>query len=116
MKAAALAAGIVFTSASAVLSQSTAPNFEPKLEEIETLPEGKGREQAFYNCTACHAFKLVAAQAMTRQNWDDTIQQMIDRHKMNAPSLEDLALILDYLEKQYPPRAPSGGWRNPFAQ
>jgi hypothetical protein len=122
---AALLAAAVFTAAPGaifaqvqgqVLAQAPAPAFEPRLEDIETLPEGPGREEAFYGCTACHAFKLVAAQGMTRQRWDETIQLMIDKHKMSEPAEADRTAMLDYLEKHYPPRAPRGGWQNPFAQ
>ena len=33
--------------------------------DAEDLPEGPGREETFYACTACHNFKLVAAQGLT---------------------------------------------------
>lgn len=116
LTAAALAAAVLHAAPSPVAAQAPAPGFEPKVEDIETLPAGQGRDETFYGCTACHAFKLVASQGMTRQRWDETIQLMIDRHKMNEPTAGDRALILDYLEKNYPPRAPRGGWQNPFAQ
>lgn len=89
------------------------PAFEPVLEDVESLPPGPGREETFYGCTACHAFKLVSAQGMTRERWDETIDWMIERHKMSEPAAEERQLMLDYLAKNYPPRSP-GGWRNPF--
>jgi hypothetical protein len=91
--------------------------FAPGGESPEDLPAGPGREETFYACTACHNFKLVAAQGMTRAQWDDSLTWMTTRHNMADIQGADRDLILDYLEKHYPPRAPSraGGWRNPFA-
>jgi hypothetical protein len=98
-------------------AQSPAPAFTPTEEKPEELPEGPGRDETFYACTACHNFKLVAAQGMTRAQWDDSLTWMTTRHNMADIQGADRQLILDYLEKHYPPRAPSraGGWQNPFA-
>lgn len=115
-KAAAFAAAILAFSPGAGSLHAQTPTFEPQVEDVESLPAGTGREETFYGCTACHAFKLVSAQGMSRTQWDDTIQLMIDRHKMAEPAADDRKAMLDYLEKNYPPRAPRGGWRNPFAQ
>jgi cytochrome c2 len=116
LMAAAFVAAVFTASRSEILAQAPIPGFEPQLEDIETLPAGVGREETFYGCTACHAFKLVAAQGMTGQLWDETIQVMIDKHKMNEPTQADRAAMIAYLEKHYPPRTPRGGWQNPFAQ
>ena len=117
---AALAAGLiaaVIAAPAGAPAQSPGPAFTPKDERPEDLPEGPGREETFYACTACHNFRLVAAQGMTRAQWDDSLTWMTTRHNMADIQGEDRKLILDYLEKHYPPRAPSraGGWRNPFA-
>lgn len=116
LTAAAIVAAVLQAASSMVAAQAPPAGFEPRVEDIETLPAGAGREETFYSCTACHAFKLVASQGMTRPRWDETIQLMIDRHNMNEPTPSDRAAMLDYLEKHYPPRSPSGGWRTPFAQ
>ena len=112
----ALVAAVFTVSTGKIFAQAPTPGFEPQLEDIEALPGGVGREETFYGCTACHAFKLVSAQGMTRQRWDETIQLMVEKHKMNELTAADRAMILTYLEKHYPPRAPRGGWQNPFAQ
>lgn len=91
--------------------------FTPGQESPEEFPAGAGREETFYACTACHNFKLVAAQGMTRAQWNDSLTWMTDRHKMPDIQGADRDLILDYLVQTYPPRAPSraGGFKNPFA-
>lgn len=97
------------------MAQST---FTPSDESPEDFPAGAGRDETFYACTACHGFKLVAQQGMTRTQWDDSINLMIRRHNMPPPDDKDRAVLLGYLEATYPPRAPAarGGWVNPFAK
>ena len=93
------------------------PAFQPSDERPEDLPEGPGREETFYACTACHNFKLVAAQGLTRPQWDDSLSWMTKRHNMADIQGPDRDLILDYLARHYPPREArgGGGWRSPFA-
>jgi hypothetical protein len=92
-----------------------APQFVPRAENPEDYPPGPGREDTFYACTACHGFKLVAQQGMTRRQWDESIQLMIDKHKMPPLPAKERETVLDYLETTFPPRPPAGrGWQNPF--
>ena len=97
--------------------QSSPPAFVPRDESPEDFAPGPGREEAFYACTACHNFKLVAAQGLSRERWDDTLTFMTTRHNMPALAGDERRLVLDYLETAYPPRPPAsrGGWQNPFA-
>ena len=84
-------------------------------ETPEQFPNAPHREQTFYACTACHGFKLVASQGMSREKWDETLAWMTAKH--NLPKLDDrdLSNVLDYLAAAFPARAPSqGGWKNPF--
>jgi len=86
-------------------------------ENPEQLPAGPGREDAFYTCSACHAYRLVAAQGMSRERWDDTMTLMSEKHGMQKIEGEDRKLILDYLAKTHPPRKAvgTGGFQIPFA-
>ena len=92
--------------------------FTPGDENPEDFAPGAGREQTFYTCTACHNFKLVAAQGLSRAGWDDSISLMMRRHNMPALEPKDRETVLNYLEAAYPPRAPAarGGWQNPFSK
>ena len=92
--------------------------FTPRDETPEEFAAGAGRDETFYTCTACHGFKLVAQQGLTRAQWDDSINLMIRRHNMPPPDDKDRAVLLNYLEATYPPRQPAarGGWQNPFAK
>ncbi|MGE3145637.1 MAG: hypothetical protein AB7K35_08635 [Pseudorhodoplanes sp.] len=88
--------------------------FTPREENPEEFPSGAGREETFYTCTACHNFKLVAQQGLSRRQWDDSLTWMTEKHGM--PKLEggERKLVLDYLEASFPPRAPARGGSNPF--
>jgi mono/diheme cytochrome c family protein len=104
-------AGALFT-APAVAQQA----FTPRDESPEEFVAGAGRNETFYACTACHGFKLVAQQGMTRAQWEDSISLMVRRHSMPPLDAKDREVILNYLETAYPPRAPAGrgGFVNPF--
>src|SRR5690606_23873261 len=93
--AAILAAGMIASAAEAQLH--TQKQFVPREESPEEFPDGPGRDETFYLCTACHNFKLVAAQGLNRRQWDESFQLMIDRHGMANIEGEDRELVLDYL-------------------
>jgi mono/diheme cytochrome c family protein len=97
---------------------SAQTTFTPRDESPEEFAAGAGREETFYACTACHNFKLVAAQGLSRAGWEDSINLMIRRHNMPPLDGKDRAAVLNYLEAAYPPRAPAarGGWQNPFSK
>jgi mono/diheme cytochrome c family protein len=95
--------------------QSSAPAYVPGEETPEEFPPGRGRDEAFYACVACHNFKLVAAQGLSRERWNETLDFMTARHNMPALKGPDRELILDYLSTTYPERpAERRGWRSPF--
>lgn len=105
-------------------AQATSPafaqtsQFVPRTENPEEFPPGPGRDDTFYACTACHNFKLVAAQGLSRRGWEESLQWMYDKHKMPVLPPKEREIVLNYLEVTFPPRAPAGrgGWQNPFAK
>jgi len=112
--AAGLALAATLLVSGGALTQS--PQFVPRDENPEDYPAGPGRDDTFYACTACHGFRIVAQQGMTRQQWKDSLQWMTDRHKMPPLPEKEEKVVLDYLEATFPPRAPANrpGWRSPF--
>jgi mono/diheme cytochrome c family protein len=115
VKRASITLAVWLAAASAHAQTAT---FTPRDESPEEFAPGAGREETFYACTACHNFKLVAAQGLSRAGWDDSINLMMRRHNMPALEPKDRELVLNYLETAYPPRAPAnrGGWQNPFGK
>lgn len=107
-----LAAFVVLAS----LPASAQSTFTPREENPEDFPAGEGRDATFYTCTACHGFRIVAAQGMTRRQWEDSINWMSERHGMPVLEGNDRKVVLDYLEATFPPRTRPGGWQNPFAR
>jgi mono/diheme cytochrome c family protein len=99
--------------ATAALAQPA--QFVPRDESPDEFPAGAGRDETFYACTACHNFKLVAAQGLNRRQWEDSLNLMVSKHNMPPLDDTDRKVVLDYLVATYPPRAPAGGgWQNPF--
>ena len=60
------AAGIALAAAFLVTA-AMAQQFVPRDENPEDYPAGAGRDDTFYSCTACHGFKLIAQQGMSRR-------------------------------------------------
>jgi hypothetical protein len=112
----ALFAAIVLLAALPALDAAGQPQRErPKEEQPEDYPNGPNREDTFYFCTACHSFKIVAAQGMSRARWNETLDIMVTRHKMPDVQGADREKMLDYLAGAFPERRQPGGWKNPFA-
>ena len=77
-------------------------------EPAFVFPDGPGRAAVETNCTKCHSGKLVAAQAMTRERWDQTITKMQTTNglwDLEPPLRKE---ILDYLETYFSPKALNG--------
>ena len=70
--------------------------FTPRDENPEDFPAGVGRDETFYACTACHNFKLVAAQGLSRAGWEDSLNLMVRRHNMPPLDDKDRAVVLAY--------------------
>ena len=89
---------------------------QPREERMEELPDLPGREETFGLCAACHAYKLVSNQGLSRERWDETLTWMTERHNMPPLEGDDRKLVLDYLAKAHPPKASQGGFKNPFLE
>ncbi len=81
-------------------------------ESPEDFPQGNGRDEAFYSCTACHGFAIIRQQGMSRDRWEATIRDMEVRHNMPELDPADRIKVLEYLAETFPPR--QRGRPNPF--
>lgn len=104
--------GAVLFLLTGLLSPTPITHAQAVEETPEVLPEGPGRDETFYGCTACHGTAIIRQQGMTRERWDDTMRVMTEKHGMVAYEGELRDTILDYLATHFPPRrrAPD----NPF--
>ncbi|MBT6032195.1 MAG: hypothetical protein HOH19_06440 [Kordiimonadaceae bacterium] len=65
--------------------------------EMALLPQGEGREEVFYLCSACHSIKTVVQQRLSRDMWDKTLDYMVSDQGMPELETEERAQILNYL-------------------
>ena len=108
---AALAAGLL-----AVPLSATAPSISAEEETPDILAPGEGRDETFYYCVACHNTALIRRSGFTRQQWDELMDWMTERHGMNPLEGELRETIVNYLAQAYPPRRQRGpAFTNPFA-
>ncbi len=63
------------------------------------LPPDVGREEVDVYCSACHSLKLVAQQGLSKQDWSELFDWMVEEQEMEAMSAEDRKLVLNYLAK-----------------
>ena len=119
-KAVSLARGLAFSALFATLllpaqdADAQSRRERPPEESPEQYPAGAHRDDTFYFCTACHGFKIVAQQGMSRDRWNETFDIMVTRHKMVDVQGEQREQMLDYLTVAFPERRTPGSWKNPF--
>ena len=71
-------------------------------QKWQGLPPGQGREDVFYRCAACHSLMIVRQQGLSRADWDESLEWMVEEQGMTP--IEDEATrerVLDYLTKHF---------------
>lgn len=92
------------------------PAFADEPEEPTALPDGEGRDETFYSCTACHSTAIIRRSGFTRQQWDDLMDWMVEKQNMNPLEADQRKVIVDYLAEAFPPRrARPPAFSNPFS-
>ena len=64
-------------------------------------PEGPGREDTGYLCGACHSLRIVIQQGLSRSDWDETLDWMIEEQDMAPLETEEREIILTYLSTHF---------------
>ena len=95
---------IGLAAASALLATLAATTRAVEHETPEDLPPGKGRDETFYACTACHGTLIIKQQGLSRERWEQTFDDMIARHGMPEIDTDDRTLVIEYLAVAFPPR------------
>ena len=84
-------------------------------ETPEALPEGNGREDTFYRCTACHSTAVIRRSRLSRERWDELMDWMTERHGMPPLEGDERQVIVGYLAGAFPPQEQRRrGLANPF--
>lgn len=97
----------------AAVSSAFGQNPVPGQVPIEALPEGPGRTEVFYTCSACHSLQLVMQQRLSAARWDELISWMVTVNRMPEPAPEMRAILVGYLAAAYPEPA-DRVYVNPF--
>ena len=74
---------------------------EEEEPEFGVLTVADGVETTYYTCSGCHSERIIAQQGMTRDNWDELLDWMIEDQGMGEPDDEDRNEILNYLAAYY---------------
>ena len=69
--------------------------------DLGVLVAGEGAEETHAYCTACHSERIVAQQGLTRADWEELLEQMVEENGMNPIGEPDLGRVLDYLAANY---------------
>ncbi len=64
-------------------------------------PQGPGREEAFYLCSACHSLAIVKQQGLSRESWDELLVWMVEEQGMDELEPDERVLILDFLAANF---------------
>lgn len=81
-------------------SQLASPNFG-------VLVVGEGASETYARCIVCHSERLVAQQGLTRQDWEEVIDLMVEEHGMVPIESSALDRVLGYLSTHYGPDRPN---------
>ena len=54
----------------------------PEPEEFGLMVAAPGASETFYACTPCHSERIVVQQGLTREQWDEVLDLMVEEHEM----------------------------------
>ena len=75
--------------------------------DLGVLVAGEGAEETHAYCTACHSERIVAQQGLTRADWEELLEQMVEENGMTPIEEPDLERVLSYLATRYGPDRPN---------
>ena len=79
----------------------------PEPEEFGLMVAAPGASETFYACTPCHSERIVVQQGLTREQWDEVLDLMVEEHEMEPITGDARTVILDYLDEHYGPDRPN---------
>ena len=92
-----ISAAVLYASSSLATGDATTEVAEPDELAQWGLPLAMGREEVEIYCSACHSLRLVAQQGLSRSDWDELFDWMVEEQEMEEMPAEDKKLVLDYL-------------------
>ncbi|MDE0208735.1 MAG: cytochrome c family protein [Boseongicola sp.] len=79
----------------------------PEPENYGVMVAAPGASETFDACTSCHSERIVAQQGLTRDQWDELLNLMVEEQEMEPIEGDARATILDYLGAHYGPDRPN---------
>lgn len=73
----------------------------PTVVPESVLPAGQDRELVIRTCAVCHPARTAVDRRMTPEDWNNTMQRMMERGAVASPA--EQARILEYLNKNFGP-------------
>lgn len=92
-----ISATVFYVSSSLATGDATTKTAEPDELAQWGLPLAVGREEVEIYCNACHSLRLVAQQGLTKTDWDELFDWMVEEQEMEEMPAEDRKLVLNYL-------------------
>ena len=83
------------------------PAHETGDADFGLLVAADGADATHAYCTVCHSERIVAQQGLTREDWVETLEYMVDEHGMAPIEGPDFDLVVDYLSTHYGPDRPN---------
>ena len=85
----------------AALAANESSTGKDRTEEYGGLPEGPGRVAVYFNCTTCHSLKQFIQQRMSREDWDELLDWMVETNKMHPMEPWARWRVLNYLATHF---------------
>ena len=82
------------------------PSPGPALD-LGVLVDEDGADATHARCTVCHSERLVAQQGLTRADWEELLEYMVEEHGMTPIEEPVRSRILTYLSSHYGPDRPN---------
>ena len=75
--------------------------------DLGVLVDEEGADVTHAHCAVCHSERLVAQQGLTRADWSELLEEMVEEHGMTPIEEPVLGRILTYLGAHYGPDRPN---------
>lgn len=104
------------------LFTATTTRAADNVSAITRLKDAPGKTMVVANCIPCHSTAIIAANHLTRQQWDETVTKMQKQNGMWPIAAPVRKQILDYLAVAQRPedrglnQGKTSPWANPLYQ
>jgi cytochrome c len=68
---------------------------------IGKLFRAPGAQKTFMYCSACHSERIVTQQGLTKSDWQELLEWMVDEQGMDEISEPDYTTVINYLSTNY---------------